>query len=140
MWTVAICAPAISSPGTMPARYIAAIEVEISPPHTIIRIDGGMITASTADTAVMAMENERSYPSLVWASMKILDWLAASAVEEPEMPAKNTDNTTLICANEPGQCPTMARESATSRSVMPPMLIRFAVNRKNGTDNRMKEL
>ena len=44
----------------MPARYIAAIDVEISPPHTIIRIDGGMMTASTADTAVMAMENERS--------------------------------------------------------------------------------
>ena len=43
-----------------PARYIAAIDVEINPPHTIIRIDGGMITASTADTAVMAMENERS--------------------------------------------------------------------------------
>ena len=140
MCTVAICAPAISNPGTIPARYIAAIEVEISPPHTIIRIDGGMITASTADTAVMAIENERSYPSLVWASMKIFDWLAASAVEEPEMPAKNTDSTTLICASEPGQCPTIERESATSRSVMPPMLIRFAVSRKNGTDSRMKEL
>ena len=44
----------------MPARYIAAIDVEISPPHTIIRIDGGMITASTADTAVMAIENDKS--------------------------------------------------------------------------------
>ena len=72
--------------------------------------------------------------------MKIFDWLAASAVEEPEMPAKNTDSTTLICASEPGQCPTMARESATSRSVMPPMLIRLAVSRKNGTASRMKEL
>ncbi len=50
----------ISRPGTMPARYIAAIEVEISPPHTIIRIDGGMMTASTAETAVIAMEKERS--------------------------------------------------------------------------------
>ena len=39
---------------------MAAIEVEISPPHTIIRIDGGMMTASTADTAVIAMEKERS--------------------------------------------------------------------------------
>jgi hypothetical protein len=72
--------------------------------------------------------------------MKILDWLAASAVEEPEMPAKNTDSTTLICASEPGQCPTIARDNATSRLVMPPMLIRFAVKRKNGTDSRMKEL
>jgi hypothetical protein len=30
------------------------------PPQTIIRIDGGMITASTAETAVIATENERS--------------------------------------------------------------------------------
>ena len=43
----------------MPARYIAPMEVEITPPHTIIRMEGGMITASTADTAVMAMENDR---------------------------------------------------------------------------------
>ena len=35
------------------------MEVEITPPQTIIRIEGGMITASTADTAVMAMEKDR---------------------------------------------------------------------------------
>ena len=72
--------------------------------------------------------------------MKILLWLAASAVEEPEMPAKNTDSTTLIWASEPGQLPTRERESVTSRSVMPPTLIRLAVSRKNGTASRMKEL
>ena len=72
--------------------------------------------------------------------MKILLWLAASAVDDPEMPAKNTDNTTLICASEPGKWPTSARDSLTSRSVMPPTLIRFAVNRKNGTASRMNEL
>ena len=38
---------------------MAPIEVEITPPHTIIRIEGGMMTASTADTAVMAIENDR---------------------------------------------------------------------------------
>jgi hypothetical protein len=56
----AICAPAISSPGMIPARYSAPIEVEITPPHTTIRIDGGMMTASVDDTAVTAIENERS--------------------------------------------------------------------------------
>jgi hypothetical protein len=30
------------------------------PPQTIIRIEGGMITASTAETAVIATEKERS--------------------------------------------------------------------------------
>jgi hypothetical protein len=72
--------------------------------------------------------------------MKIFDWLAASAVEEPEMPAKNTDSTTLICASDPGQLPTMERDRATRRSVMPPMLMRLAVSRKKGTASRMKEL
>jgi hypothetical protein len=72
--------------------------------------------------------------------MKIFDWLAASAVEEPDTPAKKIDSTTLICASPPGKCPTMARERRSSRSVMPPMFIRLAVRRKNGTASRMNEL
>mgnify|MGYP006146309305 CR=1 FL=1 len=32
------------------------IETDSRPPQTIIRIEGGMITASTDDTAVMATE------------------------------------------------------------------------------------
>ena len=72
--------------------------------------------------------------------MKILLWLAASAVDEPEMPAKNTDRSTLICASDPGQLPTIVRERCTRRSVMPPIFIRLAVNRKNGTASRMNEL
>jgi hypothetical protein len=72
--------------------------------------------------------------------MKILLWLAASAVDEPEMPAKNTESTTLICASAPGMLPTIVRDSLTSRLVMPPMPIRLAVSRKNGTASRMNEL
>ena len=44
----------------MPARYSAPIDTESTPPQTTIRIDGGMITASTAETAVIAIENDRS--------------------------------------------------------------------------------
>ena len=44
----------------MPARNSAPIDTVRMPPHTIIRIEGGMITASTAETAVIATENERS--------------------------------------------------------------------------------
>ena len=40
----------------MPARNSAPIEVVSTPPQTIIRIDGGMTTASTEDTAVIATE------------------------------------------------------------------------------------
>src|SRR5688572_4038971 len=35
--------------------------------------------------------------------MKSIDWLAASAVEEPEMPAKKMESTTLTCARPPGK-------------------------------------
>ena len=72
--------------------------------------------------------------------MKILPWLAASAVDEPEMPAKKIDSTTLTCASPPGRWPTRSRDSRTSRSVMPPTFIRLAVSRKNGTAIRMNEL
>ncbi len=72
--------------------------------------------------------------------MKILDWLAASAVEDPDTPAKKIDRTTLICASPPGKWPTMVRASRISRSVMPPTFIMLAVSRKNGTASRMNEL
>ena len=72
--------------------------------------------------------------------MKIFDWLAASAVEEPEMPAKKSESTTFTCAKAARKWPTRSRERRTSRVVMPPTFIRFAVNRKNGTASRMKEL
>ena len=58
----------------------------------------------------------------------------------PLMPAKKIDSTTLICASPPGKCPTRARDSRTSLSVMPPTFIRLAVSRKKGTASRMKEL
>ena len=72
--------------------------------------------------------------------MKILPWLAASAVDDPEMPAKKTDSSTLICASAPGKFPTIVRDRCTSLSVMPPTFIRLAVSRKNGTASRMNEL
>jgi hypothetical protein len=72
--------------------------------------------------------------------MKIFDWLAASAVDDPGNAAKKNERTTLIWASPPGKCPTMVRDRVISRSVMPPTFIRFAVSRKNGTASRMKEL
>jgi hypothetical protein len=72
--------------------------------------------------------------------MNILLWLAASAVDDPEMPAKKTDRSTFTWASAPGKWPTMVRDRCTSRSVMPPLFIRLAVSRKNGTASRMNEL
>jgi hypothetical protein len=39
---------------------MAPIEVEITPPHTTIKMDGGMMTANTAETAVTAIEKDKS--------------------------------------------------------------------------------
>jgi len=69
-----------------------------------------------------------------------LDWLAASAVAEPEMPAKKIESSTLICAKPPGKWPTIVRDSPSRRLVVPPAFIRLAVSRKKGTASRMKEL
>ena len=44
----------------MPARKSAPIETVRMPPQTIIRIEGGMMTASTAETAVIATEKQSS--------------------------------------------------------------------------------
>jgi hypothetical protein len=44
----------------MPAETARRIDTVRMPPHTIIRIEGGMITASTAETAVIATEKDRS--------------------------------------------------------------------------------
>ena len=49
--------PAISTPGTTPARNSPPIDTDISPPQTTIRIDGGMITPITDEQAVIATEN-----------------------------------------------------------------------------------
>ena len=50
----------IITPGTTPARNIAPIETDINPPHTTIRILGGIITPIVAAHAVIATVNEVS--------------------------------------------------------------------------------
>jgi hypothetical protein len=57
---VAICASPINRPGITPASISAPMLTVSTPPHTIIMIDGGMIAAITADTAVTATEKLRS--------------------------------------------------------------------------------
>ncbi len=65
---------------------------------------------------------------------------AASAVEEPEMPANSMLTMTLMWPSPPGRWPTTAWDRRTRRSVMPAEFIRLAASRKNGTASRTKEL
>src|SRR6266849_886995 len=65
---------------------------------------------------------------------------AASAVDEPEMPAKSIDTSTPTCPRPPGRCPTSARDKLISFSVMPALFIRLAASMKNGIASRRNEL
>ena len=65
---------------------------------------------------------------------------AASAVDEPEMPANSIETMTFTWPSPPGRWPTMALANRIRRSVMPAPFIRFAASRKNGTASRTKAL
>ena len=55
------------------------------------------------------------------------------------MPAKNTDRSTLICASDPGQLPTMVREMHEAVGDAAD-IHQIGGQRKNGTASRMNEL
>ena len=127
-------------PGTTPARNIPPIETDISPPKTTIRIEGGMITPITEEQAVIATVKVAGKPSFFICGIRSEPMPAASAVEEPEMPAKNIETRTLMWPSPPGRWPTMVRARLMSRSVMPAAFIRLAASRKKGTASSTNEL
>jgi hypothetical protein len=129
-----------SIPGTIPARNKDPTEIDIVPPHTNMRMLGGMITPMTAEHAVMAIVKFLSYPWSIIAGMSTFPIPAASAFEDPLIPAKSIDTRTLICPNPPGRCPTVTRARSINFFVIPFSFIRFAASRKKGTERRRKEL
>ena len=58
---------------------------------------------------------------------------AQSAEEEPEMPPKKKEATTLTMAAPPVNQPTSSLENSMSVSVMPPALMSSPINMKKGT-------
>ena len=95
--------PAINSPGTTPAKKSPPIEADIRPPQTIIMMLGGIITPITDEQAVSATEKLESYPCFFMAGIINEPIPAASAVEEPEIPAKSMLTTTFTWASPPGR-------------------------------------
>ncbi len=65
---------------------------------------------------------------------------AASAVEEPEIPAKIMLTTTLMWPSPPGKWPTMVRARSIRRWVTPAEFIRLADSMKNGIASSTNEL
>ena len=64
---------------------------------------------------------------------------ATSAVDEPEMPAKNMLNSVTTCASPPRRCPTSVCASRIMRLVTSADVISSPTSRKNGTASRVSE-
>ena len=62
---------------------------------------------------------------------------AASAMAEPDMPAKMIDCSTLTWARPPRKRPTSASQKSSSRAVMLPEFMISAAKMKSGTASRM---
>ena len=97
------------------------------------------MTPMTAEHAVTATVKLTSYPAFRMAGMMMEPSPAASAFEEPEMPAKIMLVTTLTCPRPPGRWPTMACASRRSMLVMPAQFMRLAARTKKGIASKMKE-
>ena len=70
--------------------------------------------------------------------MNILPTPEVSAWDEPEMPAKTIDTSTLAWARPPFQWPTRSQMHSISLSVMPPSFIRLAASMNSGTASSVK--
>ena len=66
-------------------------------------MDGGMITPITEEQAVTATEKVGENPCFFIWGINRDPMPAASAVEEPEIPANSIDTTTLIWPSPPGK-------------------------------------
>ena len=64
---------------------------------------------------------------------------ATSAVDEPEMPAKNMLNSVTTCASPPRRWPTMVCARRIMRLVTSAEVISSPTSRKNGTASRISE-
>ena len=97
-----------------------------------------MIGPITAEAAVSAAAKLGVYlPPRVIIICIILPVPAASAIAEPDMPAKMMLCTTLTWARPPRKRPTSASQNRSSRSVIEPEFISSAAKMKSGTASRM---
>ena len=93
-----------------------------------------MIGAMTEDAAVSAAAKLGVYfPSRVIMFCISRPEPAASAIAEPDMPAKMMLCTTFTCASPPRKRPTIASQKRSSRSVIVPLFMISAARMKSGT-------
>jgi hypothetical protein len=97
-------------------------------------MEGGMIGAITEEAAVSAAAKLGVYfPSRVIMFCISRPEPAASAMAEPDIPAKMMLWTTLTWASPPRKRPTRASQKRSRRSVIVPLFMISAARMKSGT-------
>ena len=74
------------------------------------------------------------------AGINIFPQPAASAVDEPEIPANNIETATFTCPKPPGIQPVNTLAKSINLSVIFPEFIKLAANKKKGTASKINEL
>ena len=100
---------------------------------------GGIRFAIVEAEAITAAMKARPYPSRTISGPTVRASTATSAVEEPEIPAKNIENTVTICARPPRKWPTIVCASTIMRCVTCAEVISSPTSRKNGTASSASE-
>jgi hypothetical protein len=85
--------------------------------------EGGMITPSSPEEAVVAALKGRGYFCFSISGISIDPTAAAVAAEEPEIVAKSIEVSTTAAARPPRTQLSSAFATSTSRSAMPPCCI-----------------
>src|SRR5712692_4190337 len=80
---------------------------------------GGMMMANDAATEVSPAVNAGGYPFWTMAGMITLPIAATSATADPEISAKNIDETTFTMPNPPRMCPTSVEAMLMMRREIP---------------------
>ena len=107
----------IKIPGTAPPKKRRPMLTPVMLPIRTKGMLGGMIGPIVAEEAMTAAAISGEYFAFFMAGIRIVPVAAASATEEPDIPAMIMLTTTDTLASPPVMCPTRARANLTSRSV-----------------------
>jgi hypothetical protein len=99
---------------------------------------GGMIGPIVLEAAETAVAYDFAYPCETIASISIKPAPEASAIADPDIPAKIILSTILTCARPPGKWPTIVAANLKIRLVIPVEFIICAAMMKKGTARSTK--
>ena len=124
MMDTAISASAIRAAGSRPAMNRPPIERLATKPRMMRLMQGGMVSAITADAASSATALPGFCPDLRAAGISTEPTAATSAILEPEMPENSTIEVTMTTLRPPRMWPISRCRSAIRRTDMPLASIR----------------